>query len=66
MELIVAVGLFGLAIGFLDVFGHQHAGAGKLLDVGDVVVLGDVDAESSGHHEREGASDYTHSWYLNT
>lgn len=42
-------------------FGHQHAGISELLDVGDVVVLCKVDSHSSSKHERESASDYTHS-----
>lgn len=45
----------GLAIGLLDLLGLDEVGAGQVLDVGHVVVLGDVDAGHGPQEEREAA-----------
>jgi len=42
------------------VLDHGHASVGELLDVGNVVVLSDVNTADSSHHEREATFDYTH------
>lgn len=52
--------LFGFAIVLLDVFRDDETGVGELPNVGDVVVLCQVNAESCTNHEREAALDYPH------
>lgn len=58
--MVVLLLLLGLAVVLLDVLGDQKAGGGELLDVRNVVVLGNVDAEHCAHYKREAASDYPH------
>ena len=57
--LVLGLGLW-LAIGLLDLLGHEKAVIGELLDVGYVVVLGNVDSTCTAHHECKTAPDYSH------
>lgn len=45
----------GLAVGLFDLLGLGEVGPGQVLDFGDVVVLGDVDAGDGPQQEREAA-----------
>lgn len=49
-----------LAIFLLDVLGHQEACVDELPDVGDIVVLSDVDTKRRSQKEREGSPDQAH------
>lgn len=56
----VVVPLPRLSVGFFDVFGHEEAGVEKPVDVGDVVVLYQVDTADGPHHEMEAAPYQSH------
>uniref|UniRef100_A0A1J3CUH7 Uncharacterized protein n=1 Tax=Noccaea caerulescens TaxID=107243 RepID=A0A1J3CUH7_NOCCA len=51
---------FGLAIILLDVLGDDETGISELPNIGNVVVLGQVNAESRTYHEGEAALYYSH------
>ncbi|PON56267.1 hypothetical protein PanWU01x14_182790 [Parasponia andersonii] len=57
---VVIVPLLGLAVLLLDVLGHEESSVGELLDVGNVVVLGDVDSATRPRYEREATLYYPH------
>lgn len=52
--------LLGLAIVLLDVLGDDETGVGELPDVGNVVILSQVNSESSAQQEGDGALHYSH------
>lgn len=52
--------LLGLAIVLLDVLGDDETGVGELPDVGYVVILSQVNAESNTRQQGEAALDYSH------
>ncbi|PON87888.1 hypothetical protein TorRG33x02_162670, partial [Trema orientale] len=57
---VVIVPLLGLAVLLLEVLGHEESSVGELLDVGNVVVLGDVDSATRPRYEREATLYYPH------
>lgn len=62
----VVVFLLGFAIIFFIMLGDNKTRLIKLVKVGNVVVLSNVDPESCSHQEREAASDYTHGGFSNS
>lgn len=52
--------LLGFAIVLLDVFGDDETGVGELPDVGYVVILSQVNAESNTRQQGEAALHYSH------
>lgn len=52
--------LLGFAIVLLDVFGDDETGVGELPDVGYVVILSQVNAESNTRQQGEAALYYSH------
>lgn len=60
LGIVVSLGGWWLAIRLLVVLGDDHGGAGELPQVGDAVVLGDVDAARRPQQEREATPDDGH------
>lgn len=60
MGLIVVVLVLGLAVLLFDELGHEEATGGELLDVGNVVVLSNVNPSNRAYYEGETAPYYPH------